>query len=115
MPRTDLPITEVSRAGVNPGASLVTGATEYAFVGGRGVFLFLSTSTSGATTLIVKYPKARDGTTPPDKTINLSGSVWYALGPWPLDEFAQPSDGNRVWVNAGSTSLGLRAFRILPR
>lgn len=112
MPRTAIPITDVSRAGVTQPAQTNGDAANgmtLAYNDGR-IFLEVNSS-SGTTNFSVQPVPQVDGQVPPTKTVQCTVGVTKLFGPFPPYFYNQP-DGS-LNVDVDNTTLGrVRAYHI---
>lgn len=112
MPRTDLPLTDLSRAGVAPGAEVngdVTNNHEFSN-NGRVFLLVRNSDASVARTVTIVTPGTVDGQAVADIAISVPATVSRYIGPFP--EGIYNVAGGVVQVNVDHANLRLTAYRL---
>jgi hypothetical protein len=116
MPRVNVPVTAIVRAGVVNGAtgSEVTSdsTNHHYFANDERTFLHVRNTDSGAGTVILQIPVTVDGQTVTGATISIPATSQKLIGPFPNPIYQQPSDAPNVWVNVSTNLLKLQAFKI---
>jgi hypothetical protein len=113
MPRVEIPIVQITRAGVAPAAQVTGDATNdhYLAWNDGGVVLEVGNVDAGAShAATVITPGSVDSLAVADLTITVPASATRYAGPFPPAIYNQ-SDGT-VQIDADGTNLRFRAFAI---
>ena len=112
MARIEIPITQVTRAGVEAPAQVAGSAAEGHFLAYTdGEVILEATNADAAAThkVTLLFPNLVDGQEITKKEIVVAKSKSFMIGPFPQAVYAQ-SNG-QVWFNVDSAELKLRAWR----
>lgn len=113
MARVEVPVTQVTLAGVEDPAATAGNASEGNFVASNDghIFLVVENADAAATHKVtVVTPGTSGGMAIEDDAITVGKSAKVKIGPFPVQTFNQ-SNG-QIYVNVDSAELKLRAFRI---
>lgn len=111
MARVDLPLTEITRAGVAPAAEVTGDATNnHSFSNDGEVFLLARNSAATATrTVTLRIAQTVDNQAVTSRTVAVPISVSRYIGPFPTDVW-----GQTVNVDVDHADLKLSAYHV-PR
>lgn len=110
MARVNLPHTQITRAGVAPGAEVAGDASNnHTVVNDGKVFVLARNSNGGSTarTVTTRVPTVVDGQTVASKTKSLAAGASAYLGPWPKSVY-----GNAVLIDVEHADLKLTAYHL---
>jgi hypothetical protein len=117
VPRVDIPVTEITRAGATPPSLVVADATnDHSFVN-DGRYTFLEVQNVGASPQTVTFlvtPASFDSDLAiPDRAISVPNGATRYFGPFPKSVYDGPgADAGRVLVDVTSVDLRFRAWRL---
>lgn len=109
MPRVDVPLTEITRAGVAPGAE-VTGdpSNNHSFNNDGRVFLLARNSQATAPrTVTLRFTAVVDGQAVTSRTVAVPISVSRYIGPFPPDTY-----GSTVLIDVDHADLKLSTYHM---
>jgi len=109
MPRVDIPVTTITRAGVAPPTETTGVPADGHSVAGNDGKVFLEVRNSGSTvtrTATVLFANTVDGVTVPGKACAVLLSSTKHFGPWPVALY-----GTTLLVDVDNAELRLRAWR----
>ncbi|MGW1998486.1 hypothetical protein [Embleya sp. NPDC001921] len=111
MARVNVPVTLITRAGVQPGTPVVGDATNNHIVVNNGR-TWLEVENAGATSrvLTINIAKTVDGQTPAAKTYSLAAGAFRRIGPFPTDIY-----GASINVDVAHLDLKLTAYTLNDR
>ena len=114
MPRTNVPVTDITRAGVNVGAAgtevNADTANNHEFVSGDGVFLGVRNSDAALAHNVTLVIAAQvDGQVVTNPVISIPANGHKNFGNFPGSAYQQ-ADG-RVYINVDHATLRLQAFK----
>ena len=119
MPRTDVPIIDITRAGVSAaaGGSEVAGDTvnDHAMKNTGKEFLHCRNTNAGAQTITLEIAKLVDGQAVTDPVVSIPGTETKLIGPFPesIYDVAQGStDAGSLLFQASHADIKLQAFRM---
>jgi hypothetical protein len=108
MPRVDLPLTEITRAGVAPGAEVTADpANDHSFANDGRVFLLARNSGAGSHTVTIVTPGTVDEQAIADVGIAIPAGASRYIGPFPPSIYGSP-----VSVDVASNELRLTAYHL---
>lgn len=109
MARTNVPVTEITRAGVAPANPITGDPTNNHAVANDGhvVLLIANTGATVARTATVRVTRTVDGQTPASRTYSIAQSTSRYIGPWPTGDY-----GTTLQVDVDNAELKLSAYRI---
>jgi hypothetical protein len=118
MANTNLPIAEISRAGV--AQTQVTGvpANHHTFNNDGKIFVEATNSNTGSTarTVSLTIQKTVDGVTPAVKTVSIAAGATKKIGPFPTDVYniRGGADDGLIYIDVDNAELLLQAWRLSP-
>jgi hypothetical protein len=106
--RVDVPLTQITRAGIAPAAEVTGDAVNNHTVNNDGA-VFLLAHNTGATTrvLTIHLPQTVDGQAVASRTVSLAAGVSRYVGPFPVSEY-----GEDVLVDVAHAELVLSAYHL---
>lgn len=110
MARVNLPLTEITRAGVAAGAEVTGDATNHhSFSNDGRVFLLVRNSNGASTarTVTITVPGTVDGQSVTARTVTIAAAASRYIGPFPKAVY-----GGTVLVNVDHAELKLTAYHI---
>jgi hypothetical protein len=108
MPRVNLPHTQITRAGVAPGAEVSGDATNnHSVVNDGNVFLLARNSGAGARTVTIVTPGTVDTQAVADRVISITAAESRYIGPFPPGDYGDP-----VNVDVEHTEVKLTAYHL---
>jgi hypothetical protein len=113
MARTEVPVTQITLAGVEDPAATAGNASEGNFVAGNDGRTFLTVENADASNthkVTVITPATAGGMPIEDDIITVGKSSKVKIGPYPPQVFNQ-SNG-QLYVNVDSAELKIRAFHL---
>jgi hypothetical protein len=113
MARTNIPVTQITVAGVAPAAQVADPTNDHKIEGndGRVLLELQNTSASESLTATIQTPRTvAGGVAVSEDEVTVPKESTRFAGPFPPQTFNQ-SNG-QVYVDLTSTSLKLRAFRL---
>ena len=118
MARSQIPITDIARAGVAPPAQITSDATNKHYLDSQSgnVFLEVISSDGGSQTVVIEANPdlSNDGLTIGNLTLTIPAGATRYFGPFRKLTFKQAADLDRMYVNPSvSTNLKFRAFRLV--
>lgn len=117
MPRVQIPINDIVRAGLAQPAQVTADATNNHYLDSNSgnVFIEVISSDAGSQTVTVKAGDAitTDGLTLSDLTLTVAAGATKYFGPFRPRTFKQSADSNRIYLNPSvSTTLKFRAYSL---
>lgn len=112
MPRVNVPVTEITRAGVANATEVDGDATNnHQVVNDGRVFVEArnSNATSTARTVTVHVERTVDGQAVASRTNSIAAGATERMGPWPVADY-----GNLLLVDVDHAELKLSAYRLPP-
>lgn len=109
MPRTNVPVTQITRAGVAAPAEITGDPVNNHVVSnnGRVVLLVRNSGSTVARTLTLRLPGTTDGQSITPKTVSLAQSTSRYIGPFPTGDY-----GSQLQIDVDNAELKLLAFGI---
>jgi hypothetical protein len=109
MARVDVPLTEITRAGVAPGAEVTGDAVNnHSFTNDGKVFLLARNSAATATrTVTLRIAQTVDSQTVTSRTVAVPISVSRYVGPFPTDVW-----GQTVLIDVDHADLKLSTYHL---
>lgn len=108
MARVNLPLTEIARAGVAPGAEVNGDAVNnHEFSNDGRVFLLVRNSGAGARTVTFKFQKTVDGQAVTSRAVAMGAGVSRYFGPFPVVDY-----GSTPQVDVEHAELKLTAYHL---
>lgn len=108
MPRTNLPLTQITRDGVAPGAEVnADTANNHQGVNDGRVFLLVRNAGAGAQNVTLLTPGTVEGLAIADVVVSVPAGASRYIGPFPPATFGDP-----LQVDVASADLRLTAYRI---
>ncbi len=108
MPRVDLPLTEILRAGVAPGAEVVgDAANDHSFANDGRVFLLARNTDASSRDVTIVTPGTVDEENVSDKIVAVPAGASRYIGPFPPSVY-----GGVVSVDIASNLLRLTAYHL---
>lgn len=121
MPRTQLTVTEVVRAGVSQPAEQSSDASNNHYIDAGDAddtwwMEIRNANASPQTVTVVANPSlSSDGLTVSNYSKSVAAGATDIAGPFKLGTFKQTADSNRVYVNPSvTTDLKFRVYKITP-
>jgi len=117
MPRVDVPVTEIVRAGVAPPAETNADVANGHHISndGRVVLLARNSDAGGAHNVTIQTPGTIDGLAVADRVVSLPLSSSKYIGPFPTGVYNQQgvaADADRIYVDVDHATLRLTALRL---
>lgn len=118
MARSQIPITDIARAGIAPPSQVTADATNKHYVDSQAGDVFLeiiSTDGSSQSVVVEANPAlSNDGLTVSNLTLTIPAGATRLCGPFRKTSFRQSADLDRMYVNPSvSTTLQFRAYRLV--
>ncbi|MFF1709303.1 hypothetical protein [Streptomyces sp. NPDC058268] len=109
MPRVNVPVTPITRAGVAPPTEVNGDATNQHVVqnNGRMILLVRNSGVTVARTVTLRIPSVVDGQTVTPRTVSIAQSASRYIGPFPTDSY-----GSSLQVDVDNAELKLLALGI---
>lgn len=109
MPRVNVPVTQITRAGVAAPTEVNGDATNNHVVAnnGRVVLLVRNSGSTVARTVTLRLPGLTDGQAVTPRTVSIPISVSRYIGPFPTDAY-----GSSLQIDVDNAELKLLAFGI---
>ena len=122
MARSQLTVTEVTRAGVARPAQQSSDATNDHYIASTDTADYTwwmeveNTDASPQTVTVIANPDlSADGLTVSDYTNTIAAGVTEVMGPFRYKTFRQATDSNRIYIDPSvTTNLKFRVYKITP-
>jgi len=115
MPRIDVPVTDVVRAGVAPPTEVTGDAANNHIVTNDGRVFLVARNSAATTTrnVTIQTPGTVDGLAVADRVVAVPISSSKYIGPFPTATYNQSgSDQGKLYVDVDNAELRLLAFRL---
>jgi hypothetical protein len=108
MPRVNVPVTEVTRAGIVPATEVAGDATNFHYINNDGVtWLELRNAGASSRTFTSVVNVTVDGQTVTNPTVTLAASAIKKVGPFPITVY-----GTTFNFNVDHTDIKITAYRL---
>lgn len=109
MPRVNVPVTQITRAGVAPAAEVNGDATNnHSVVNDGSVWVEVrNAGTTVSRTVSARFDSTIDGQTVPAKTWTIATETTRRIGPFPVRMY-----GNSLLIDVDNAELKLTAYKV---
>jgi len=119
MPRKEIPVEEILREGLTPGAATVADPGNGHYVGGNDGTIFIevdhfdSNLSNAATITVAANPAlSADGLTISPLVLDIPPGAVSKFGPFRPNTFNQDTTYNRVFLDPDSAMMEIRAYKL---